>query len=110
MLSAALVARAGSYDPGVIDREHVRHVARLARLDLDAEELERMEGELNAVLEHIERIAALDLDATPPTAHVVALANVLRPDTPEPSLPREVALESAPDPAGGAFRVPSPQA
>jgi aspartyl-tRNA(Asn)/glutamyl-tRNA(Gln) amidotransferase subunit C len=94
----------------VIDREQVLHVARLARLELDEAELERMAGELNAVLEHVERIAGLDLDDVPPTSHVVALENVLRPDEPDPSLPREQALAPAPDPADGAFRVPSPQA
>jgi aspartyl-tRNA(Asn)/glutamyl-tRNA(Gln) amidotransferase subunit C len=94
----------------VIDRDQVLHVARLARLELDAAETERMATELNAVLEHIERIAALDLDGVAPTSHVVPLENVLRPDEPDPSLPRERALEPAPDAADGAFRVPSPGA
>jgi aspartyl-tRNA(Asn)/glutamyl-tRNA(Gln) amidotransferase subunit C len=94
----------------VIDREQVLHVARLARLELSDEEIERMAGELSGILEHVDRISALDLDGVEPTTHVVELENVFRPDTPEPSLPRERALENAPDPAGGAFRVPSPQA
>jgi aspartyl-tRNA(Asn)/glutamyl-tRNA(Gln) amidotransferase subunit C len=94
----------------VIDREQVLHVARLARLALSDEELERMASELSGILEHVERIGELDLDAVEPTSHVVALENVLRPDEPRPSLPRERALEPAPDPADGAFRVPSPQA
>lgn len=67
-----------------------------------------MAGELSGILEHVERIAGLDLDDVEPTTHVVALENVLRADDPEPSLPREVALGSAPDPERGAFRVPSP--
>jgi aspartyl-tRNA(Asn)/glutamyl-tRNA(Gln) amidotransferase subunit C len=94
----------------VIDREQVLHVARLARLELSEEELERMAGELSGILEHVDRVAALDLDGVDPTSHVVALSNVLRGDEPEPCLPRERALEQAPDPADGAFRVPSPQA
>lgn len=94
----------------MIDREQVLHVARLARLALTDDELERMAGELSGILEHVERIGELDLEAVEPTSHVVALANVLRADEPWPSLPRELALESAPDPAEGAFRVPSPQA
>ena len=86
-------------------------MARLARLELSEEEIERMATELSGILEHVDRITALDLDDVPPTAHVVALENVLRPDEPEPSLPRDVALANAPDPApDGAFRVPSPQA
>ena len=94
----------------MIDRDQVLHVARLARLELSDPEIERMSGELSGILEHVDRIAALDLDEVEPTTHVVALSNVLRADEPEPSLPRERALENAPDPADGAFRVPSPQA
>ncbi len=94
----------------MIDREQVLHVARLARLELSDEEVERMAGELSGILEHVDRIAALDLDGVEPTSHVVPLENVLRSDDPRPSLPRERALEPAPDPADGAFRVPSPQA
>jgi aspartyl-tRNA(Asn)/glutamyl-tRNA(Gln) amidotransferase subunit C len=94
----------------MIDREQVLHVARLARLALDEDELERMASELSGILEHVERIGELDLDGVEPTSHVVALENELRPDEPRPSLPRERALEPAPDPAEGAFRVPSPQA
>jgi aspartyl-tRNA(Asn)/glutamyl-tRNA(Gln) amidotransferase subunit C len=94
----------------VIDREQVLHVARLARLELSEEEIERMAGELSGILEHVDRISALDLEGVEPTSHVVALENVLRADEPEACLPRDRALEQAPDPADGAFRVPSPQA
>ncbi len=85
-------------------------MAKLARLRLDEEEVERMAGELSGILEHVDRISKLDLEGVEPTSHVVALENVLRPDEPRPSWPRAVVLESAPDPADGAFRVPSPQA
>jgi aspartyl-tRNA(Asn)/glutamyl-tRNA(Gln) amidotransferase subunit C len=94
----------------MIDRDQVLHVARLARLELSEEEIERMTTELSGILEHVDRITALDLDDVQPTSHVVALVNVLRPDEPDPSLPRDAALANAPDPAAGAFRVPSPQA
>jgi aspartyl-tRNA(Asn)/glutamyl-tRNA(Gln) amidotransferase subunit C len=94
----------------MIDREQVLHVARLARLHLSEEEVERMSGELSSVLDHIEKIAELDLDGVEPTAHVVELENVLRPDEPRPSLPREQALEQAPDADETGFRVPSPGA
>lgn len=94
----------------MIDREQVLHVARLARLRLDDEEVERMAGELSGILEHVERISDLDLGGVEPTSHVIALENVLRPDEPRPSWDRDEVLERAPDPAGGSFRVPSPQA
>jgi aspartyl-tRNA(Asn)/glutamyl-tRNA(Gln) amidotransferase subunit C len=94
----------------VIDRDQVLHVARLARLRLSDEEVERMTGELSGILEHVDRIAELDLDDVEPTSHVVDLENVLRPDVPRPSWPKEIVLGQAPDAADGAFRVPSPQA
>ena len=96
--------------PAVIEREQVLHVARLARLRLSDAEVEKMAGELSGILEHVDRIGELDLDEVESTSHVVALENVLRPDEPRPSWPREDVLAQAPDPADGAFRVPSPQA
>jgi aspartyl-tRNA(Asn)/glutamyl-tRNA(Gln) amidotransferase subunit C len=92
----------------MIDRAQVEHVAALARLRLADDEVERMAGELSQVLEHVERIGELDLDGVEPTAHVVPLENVLRPDEPAPSLPRERALEQAPSTDGAGFTVPSP--
>lgn len=94
----------------MIGREEVVHVARLARLRLTDEEVERMAGELSHVLEHVERIGQLDLEGAAPTSHVVPLENVLRDDEPRPSLPPERVLEPAPDPAPGGFGVPSPGA
>jgi aspartyl-tRNA(Asn)/glutamyl-tRNA(Gln) amidotransferase subunit C len=94
----------------VIEREQVLHVAKLARLRLSDADVERMAGELSGILEHVDRIGELDLDEVEPTSHVVELENVLRPDEPRPSWPSDVVLEQAPDPADGAFRVPSPQA
>ena len=94
----------------MIDREQVLHIAKLARLRLGEDELERMSGELSKILEHVERIAELDLEGVEPTSHVIALENVLRPDQPRPSWDRDEVLERAPDPASGSFRVPSPQA
>jgi len=94
----------------MIDRDQVLHVARLARLRLDDADVERMAGELSGILEHVERISGLGLEDVEPTTHVIELVNVLRPDEPRPSWPPEEALNRAPDPAAGAFRVPSPQA
>jgi aspartyl/glutamyl-tRNA(Asn/Gln) amidotransferase, C subunit len=94
----------------MIDREQVLYVAKLARLRLSEEEVERMVGELDGILGHVDRIGKLDLEGVEPTSHVVKLENVLRADQPWESLPRDVALASAPDPVDGAFRVPSPQA
>jgi aspartyl-tRNA(Asn)/glutamyl-tRNA(Gln) amidotransferase subunit C len=92
----------------MIDRDEVLHVARLARLALSEQEVERMARELSVVLDHIERISELDLEGVPPTSHVIDVAGALREDEPEPSLPREVALAQAPAVEDGGFLVPSP--
>ena len=73
----------------MIEREQVEHVAKLARLKLSDEEVERMASELSGILEHVERISELDLDGVEPTSHVVALENVFRPDEPRPSWDRD---------------------
>ena len=96
--------------PRVIDRDQVLHVASLARLKLSDDEVERIASELSGILEHVERIGELDLENVEPTSHVVAVENVFRPDEPRPSWSRDEILDPAPDPADGAFRVPSPQA
>jgi aspartyl-tRNA(Asn)/glutamyl-tRNA(Gln) amidotransferase subunit C len=94
----------------MIEREEVRHVARLARLELSDEEVDRMAIELAGVLEHIATISELDLAGVAPTSHVVTVENALRPDEPWPSLTREQALAGAPAVADDGFAVPSPQA
>jgi aspartyl-tRNA(Asn)/glutamyl-tRNA(Gln) amidotransferase subunit C len=94
----------------MIDREQVLHVARLARLELGEDEVAQVAGELSKILDHIEKIGELDLDGVAPTTHVVEVAGALRADEPRPSLPREVALASAPAVAEDGFRVPSPTA
>src|SRR3954447_26557362 len=94
-----------------LSRDQVLHVARLARLELSDAEVERFRAELSNVLGHIETISELgDMADVAPTSHVVAVENALRADEPRPSLPAEIALESAPDAAMGGFRVPSPGA
>lgn len=94
----------------MIDRDQVLHVARLARLNLSDDEVDRMSRELSGILEHVEAITALDLEGVEPTTHVEDLANVLRADRGTPSLDRDTALGGAPDATADSFRVPSPQA
>jgi aspartyl-tRNA(Asn)/glutamyl-tRNA(Gln) amidotransferase subunit C len=89
-----------------ISRDDVAHVARLARLHLDDEELERFTEQLGAVLEHAADIAALDIADVPPTAHPLPLVNVLRDDEVRPGLDRDEVLAQAPAVEDGRFRVP----
>ena len=90
-----------------ITREQVVHVAKLARLELSDEELERMREQLSAILEAVGKVAELDLEGVEPTAHPLDLVNVFAEDEPRPSLPREEALANAPDPEDGFFGVPA---
>ena len=94
----------------MIEREQVLHVARLSRLKLEEHEVTAMQNDLSSILDHVDRLSEVDIEGVEPTSHVVPLENVLRDDVPRPSLDRDTSLAQAPDPADGAFRVPSPQA
>ena len=90
----------------MIDRDQVLHVAKLARLKVTDEEVDRMAEELSKILEHVETMNELDLEGVEPTSHPLELSNVWAPDEPRPSLSVEEALANAPDREGGFFRVP----
>ena len=89
-----------------ITRDDVAHVARLARLELTPEELDRFTAQLGDVLGHAEDIEALDLDGVEPMAHPIPLRNVMRADQPAPCLDRDEVLAQAPAAEDGRFRVP----
>ena len=90
----------------MIERKDVEHVARLARLALTDDELERMREQLNGILAYIEKLNELDTEGVEPTSHAVPMLNVMRDDEPGACLPRDEALANAPDRAGEFFRVP----
>ena len=90
-----------------ITREDVLHVARLARLEIPADEIELVKGQLAAILEAVGKVGELDLTDVEPTSHPLDVVNAWDEDEPRPSLPREDALANAPDPVDGLFRVPS---
>ena len=89
-----------------ISAADVAKVARLARLDLSPDELERMTAQLSGMLEHFADIDALDLAAVEPMTQPYPLVNVLRPDVVRPSLDRDEVLAAAPAAEDGRFRVP----
>jgi aspartyl-tRNA(Asn)/glutamyl-tRNA(Gln) amidotransferase subunit C len=91
----------------VLSRSDVEHVAHLARLGLTEEELGRLEGELNHILDQYAILATLDTEAIPPTAQTIELENILRNDVPMPSLPVEEALANAPEREGDFIVVPA---
>ena len=89
-----------------ITADDVRHVAKLARLDVTDDEVALFAGQLAAVLEHAEDVEALDTAGVPPTAHPLPLVNVLREDVPRDGVDRDEVLAMAPAAEDGRFRVP----
>jgi aspartyl-tRNA(Asn)/glutamyl-tRNA(Gln) amidotransferase subunit C len=88
-----------------ISRDQVEHIAELAKLTLTDAEIEMYADQLSDILAYVEQLNELDTSAIPPTASVLPLHNVLRPDAARPSLTPEVALANAPDATADQFRV-----
>jgi len=89
-----------------ISRAEVEHVARLARLALTDEELERFKEQLSAILEAVAKVSELDLSGVKPTSHPLEFSNAGAADEPRPCLDPAEALANAPDREGNFFRVP----
>ena len=82
-------------------------MARLARLELAEDELDRFAEQLSAILEAVGKVSELDLSEVEPTAHPLDLLNVWAEDEPRPCLSVDDAFANAPDREGGSFRVPA---
>jgi aspartyl-tRNA(Asn)/glutamyl-tRNA(Gln) amidotransferase subunit C len=89
-----------------IDREQLLHVARLARLELRDDEVDRLGGQLNDILAAVSKVSELDLSDVPPTSHPLDVVNVWAEDVPAPCLTVEEALANAPEREGSYFKVP----
>jgi aspartyl-tRNA(Asn)/glutamyl-tRNA(Gln) amidotransferase subunit C len=89
-----------------ISREEVSHLAMLARIDLSAEELDRMAGQLDVILDAVATVREVAGDDVPATSHPMPLTNVTRPDEVRPGLSPEQALSGAPESEQQRFRVP----
>lgn len=90
----------------MITRDTVRHVAKLARLELSEQEEAQLTEQLGAILGYVEQLNAVDTEGVEPTAHALPIANVLRSDEPHASLSRDEVLQNAPASEAGMFRVP----
>ncbi len=90
-----------------LSRSDVEHVAHLARLGLTDDELARLEGQLNHILDQYAKLAEVDTDAIPPTAQTIELENILREDVARPSMDPERVLANAPARDGDFFVVPA---
>jgi aspartyl-tRNA(Asn)/glutamyl-tRNA(Gln) amidotransferase subunit C len=89
-----------------ISRGEVANLARLARLALSDDELDRFAGQLDVIITSVARVAEVAADDIPPTSHSLPLTNVMRDDTVRPGLTQEEALAAAPAAELGRFRVP----
>ena len=89
-----------------ITREEVLHVAKLASLELTDDEVERLTGELSAILEAVSKVSELDLSDVPPTSHPLELVNSWAEDEPRPSLDLDDVFANAPARGGDLFKVP----
>ena len=93
--------------PEPLTRDTVAHVAKLAMLELDEDELLTFTEQLGAVLDHAQDVESLDIgDDVPPTAHPYPLVNVLRPDVVAEAIPPDELLAAAPEVEDSRFRVP----
>ena len=90
----------------MIDREQVRKVALLARLELTPQEEEQFTTQLGSILEYFEQLSELDVSDVQPTARAIDVSNVTRPDELQPYSDARAILESAPDKDGDFFKVP----
>ena len=89
-----------------ISRDEVAHLARLARLELGADELDHLAGQLDVILASVARVTEVAGEDVPPTSHALPLTNVMRDDAVRPSLPTADALAGAPAAEEDRFRVP----
>jgi len=89
-----------------ITRDQVLHVAKLARLALTEDEVERLGAQLGAILDAVSKVSELDLADVPPTSHPLDLVNVWDEDEPRESLPLDDVFANAPERDGDLFRVP----
>ncbi len=89
-----------------IDKQQVRKVAKLARLDLTEAEIEEFTGQLGAILEYVEKMNELDTATVEPLAHCLPIHNVFRADEVRESLGTEQTLANAPQRDGPFFKVP----
>ncbi len=85
--------------------EEVRHNARLARVGLSDDEVSRFQNQLSQILDYFERLQEVNTENVPPTAHTLAMHNVMRDDEPHPSIDKEEVLANAPHREDDHFRV-----
>lgn len=89
-----------------LERVDVARLAALARIDMTDDDLDRLSGQLSAIVDAVAQVQEVATDDVPPTSHPIPMSNVYRPDEVRPSLTQEQALSGAPEAEDGRFRVP----
>ena len=89
-----------------ITQKEVEHVATLARLKLDQEEIATFTGQMDAILSYVDKLSGLNTDGIIPTSHAVPMENAFRADEVRPSIGTENALTNSPARVEGFFKVP----
>lgn len=86
--------------------KEVENIAKLAKLKFSEEETEKLQGDLNKILEYIDELNEINLDDTEPMENINELVNVTRNDEIKTGLTQEEALKNAPEKTGNYFKVP----
>ncbi|MAT75762.1 MAG: Asp-tRNA(Asn)/Glu-tRNA(Gln) amidotransferase subunit GatC [Candidatus Poribacteria bacterium] len=89
-----------------IGLKDVQHIANLARLTFDEQEIESYQYQLSRILDYIEKLNQLDTEGVPPTSHVIPIRNVMKPDEKRDLFQREDIIANAPSTEQGYFEVP----
>jgi len=93
----------------MVSKEEVKHIAKLARLDLKDDEVENLQKEFSSILDYIEKLKEIDVEKVKPTTHSVLIENIVRDDNPKPNNPKitEKLLALAPEIKNGFFKIKS---
>jgi len=91
---------------GRISKDDVKYVAKLAELEFDEEDIEKITSQLDKILDYVAEVSSVDTENVAPTSHVLKIKNVLRDDVAKKSLTQESALKNAPDETDRGFKVP----
>ena len=89
-----------------ISKDDVKHVAKLAELEFDEKDMEKITTQLDRILDHVANVSSVDTEGVPPTSHILDIKNVFREDVAEESVTQEAALKNAPDEENQGFKVP----
>lgn len=90
----------------IIKREDVIHISRIAEIDYDSEEIDKITVQMDKIIKHVARISEADTDRIAPTFNVLDISNVLREDEPRQSVKSEEALKNAPERSSDGFKIP----